>query len=194
MTVQQVFADADRALAAVVGRVPAGQWQREVPAEQRWRDAIRTLRDLVGHHARDDAWVQDVLAGRTIAAVGDAHDGDLLGADPPAAFARCVEIAVAAVGAFDDPDALVHLSYGDFPAHEYLLHATLFRGLAAYDIAVFTGTSTVLPAALASGLLALVAPRADDLRAMGVFGPQIAVAADADAQARLLALTGRDPA
>jgi hypothetical protein len=140
---QQVFADADRALATVVSRIPAEQ------QAMRWRDAIRTLRDLIGHYARDDAWVPDVLAGRTIAGVGGAHDGDLLGADPAAAFARGAERAIAAVLAFDDLDATVHLSYGDFAARDYLLHVTISRGL-----------------------LELVSPNAEGLRELGVFGPE----------------------
>jgi uncharacterized protein (TIGR03086 family) len=191
---QQVFADADRALAAVVGRIGVGHWSREVPSPMRWKDGIRTLRDLVDHHARDDAWVPDVLAGRAIAEVGDAHDGDLLGADPAVAFARVVETAVAAVQAFDDLDAVVQLSYGGFPAREYLLHVTLFRALGAHDIAVFTGTSTAMTDELAAGLLELVSPHADGLRAMGVFGPELRVPADASARDRFLGLTGRDPA
>jgi uncharacterized protein (TIGR03086 family) len=157
----------------------------------RWRDSIRTLRDLIGHYARDDAWVPDVLAGRTIAEVGDAHDGDILGADPETAFAGCAARAIAAVLAFDDLDATVHLSYGDFPARDYLLHVTLFRGLGAYDIARFA--STTVPRELACRLLELVAPHAEELRALGVFGPEVEVPAGADAQARFLGLTGRDP-
>ena len=47
-----------------------------------------TLREIIGYHAYDDAWVPDMLAGRTMAEVGaDAFKGDLLGDDPKAAFA-----------------------------------------------------------------------------------------------------------
>jgi hypothetical protein len=48
---QQIFADADRALAATAGRIGARQWEREVPSAMRWRDDIRTLRDLIGELA-----------------------------------------------------------------------------------------------------------------------------------------------
>jgi hypothetical protein len=107
---QQVFPLADRTLAALVSQIPDDQWERDVPEGMRWGDHIRSLRDLVNHHARDDAWVPDVLAGRTLAEVGDQHDGDLLGATPSANFDRLVEAAVTAVADLADLDRIVHLS------------------------------------------------------------------------------------
>jgi uncharacterized protein (TIGR03086 family) len=168
--------------------------QRAVPDSMRWGRHIHSLRDLINHHARDEAWVPDVLDGRTAEEVGARHDGDLLGSDPGGSFARLVAIGVEAVERFSDLNRVVHLSYGDFPAHEYLLHVTIFRGLGAYDIAKLTGTDSALPAEVADDLVELVAPHAEALRAMGVFGPEIELAAGASAQDRLLALTGRDPA
>jgi uncharacterized protein (TIGR03086 family) len=190
---QRAFAHAARALAAVVARIDGDEWEIEVPAELRWRDAIRTLRDLVAHHARDDAWVPEVLAGRTLEEVGDRFDGDLLGNDAARSVAGLAETAIAAVATADDLSGIVHVSYGDLTTGEYLLHTTIFRGFGAYDIARLIRVDDALPDALVRDLDALVAPRADALRALGVFGPAIAVPADASAEARLLALTGRDP-
>ena len=98
-----------------------------------------TLRQTINYHAYDDAWVPDVLAGKTMAEVGDKYDGDLLGDHPKLNFAAIVETAVLAVRGFDDLDRMVHLSYGDYPAREYLKHITSFRGLRVYDIARFIG-------------------------------------------------------
>jgi uncharacterized protein (TIGR03086 family) len=190
---QRAFSHAARALAAVVARIDGDAWELEVPAELRWRDAIRTLRDLVAHHARDDAWVPEVLAGRTLAEVGARYDGDLLGNDPARSVGGLVETAIAAVATVDDLSRIVHVSYGELTTAEYLLHTTIFRGFGAYDVAQLTGIDGALPTALVRDLDALIAPRADALRELGVFGPAIVLPAGASAELRLLALTGRAP-
>lgn len=189
----EVFVQADRALAHVVARVADDQWNRELPDTMRWASQLVTLKDLVNHHARDDAWLPDVLAGQTIEEVGDQYEGDLLGADPRAGFARWVEIAVDAVERFHDFDRTVHLSYGDFSAAEYLLHATVFRGMGLYDIAEFVGIEPQVPEETVTALYEVIAPRAQDLREMGVFGPVVEVELDAPLEDRLLGLTGRSP-
>ncbi len=135
----------------------------------------------------------DVLAGRTIEEVGDKYDGDLLGDHPKLNFASIVETAVLAVRAFDEPDRTVHLSYGDWPAREYLKHITSFRGLRTYDIAKLIGADTTLPPDLVQGLWDEIAPSAEEWRKLGVYGPAVAVAEDAPLQDRLLGLTGRRP-
>ena len=193
MNEQQVFVLAERALRAVVEQIDADQWDRIVPdAWVRHPDA--TLRDVINYHAYDDAWVPDVLAGKTAAEVGDRYAGDLLGADPRTSFAAVSDRAIAAVTGFDEPERTVHLSYGDYPAREYLTHITFFRGLRAYDLARFIGADTTLPDDLVRGLWDEIVPVAEQWRKLGVLGPEIAVAADAPAQERLLGLVGRQAA
>lgn len=187
-----VFELADRALNDVVARIGDEQWADEVPAAMRWRD-WRTLRDLVNHHARDDIWVADVLAGRTMEEVGTKYDGDLLGDDPKGSFAAIVEGAIEAVRGFDQPDKVAHLSYGDFSAKDYFLHIIIFRGMGAVDIARFIGVDVQLKPELVQGLWDLIEPEAEALREMGVFGERVPVAEDAPLEERLLALTGRAP-
>ena len=192
MIEQDVFVLADRALSDVVGQIRDDQWQLVVPAEITRKPDV-TLRRVVDYHARDDAWVPDVLAGRTMEEVGDAHDGDLLGERPRENFAALVEVAVAAVRDLDDLDRIVHLSYGDWPAREYLKHITSFRGLRVYDIARFIGADTTMPPSLVSGLWEVLSPQAEEWRRLGVYGPLVPVPEGADLQDRLLGLTGRRP-
>ena len=62
-------------------------------------DRPAAMRVGVDHYALDDAWVPDLLAGRTMDEVGrDRFDGDLLGGRPAAAVARFVDAACAAAG------------------------------------------------------------------------------------------------
>jgi uncharacterized protein (TIGR03086 family) len=193
MTEQEVFILADEALKAVVDKIRDDQWDQPVPAEMTPRRPGSTLRTVVNYHAYDDAWVPDVLAGRTKEEVGDKYDGDLLGDHPKLNFASIVESAVIAVRAFAEPERVVHLSYGDYPAREYLKHITSFRGLRAYDLARFIGADTTLPDDLVQGLWDEIAPSAEEWRQIGVYGPAVAVPADAPLQDRLLGLTGRQP-
>jgi uncharacterized protein (TIGR03086 family) len=188
----RAFAGSARALGSVVDRMADDRWSLELPEAMRWRDSLRTLSDLIAHHARDEAWVPDVLAGATAAEVGTRYDGDLLGGDPRASYAALVARSIAAVEAAPDLDRVVHVSYGELPARDYLLHITIFRGLGAYDIATLAGVDPALPDELVHDLYELIAPHADALRAMGVFGPDLQVPADAPLERRLLGLTGRD--
>ena len=135
----------------------------------------------------------ETLGGRTIEEVGGAHDGDLLGADPPAAFARLVADTDEVVRAFADLDRPVHLTYGDWPAREYLTHITYFRGARVYDLSVFLGLDTALPDDLVQGLWDELEPRAEQWRGFHVIGEPVPVPADAPLQDRWLALTGRRP-
>ncbi len=193
---QDVFVMADHALKSVIDQIRDDQWSMEMPADfaMHQQDRKVTLRDVVNYHAYDDAWVPDMLAGRTMDEVGkDAYSGDLLGEDPKGNFAALVEKACAAASALDAPDRTVHCSFGDFPAREYLWQVTGFRGLRAHDIAKVIGASTKLPDDLVQGLWEEIEPHAEEWRQIGVFGPAVEVPADASLQDRLLGLTGREP-
>jgi len=190
---KDIFILADEALKNVVDQIRDDQWDSRVPDDMSPRRPGMTLRRIVNYHAYDDAWVPDVLAGRTITEVGDKYDGDLLGDHPKLNFASFVETAVLAVRAFDDLDRTVHLSYGDYPAREYLKHITSFRGLRVYDIATFIRADTTMPDDLVQGLWDEIAPDAEQWRQMGVFGPAVEVPETAPLQDRLLGLTGRRP-
>lgn len=195
MREQELFISADRALQAVVEQIADDQWAQRMPADfQTMSEQPASLREIINYHAYDDAWVPDILAGRTMDEAGkDKYDGDLLGDNPKRSFADLVDKACAAVDGLDDPERTTHLSYGDYPAREYLSHITTFRGLRAHDIGRVTGTNPRLPDDLVAGLWEMLEPQAEEWRAMGVFGPKVDVPADAPLQDRLLGLTGRDP-
>jgi len=196
MDERDVFVLADRELLRVVGAIQDEQWGMQLPE---WfpRSATQpdiTLREVIDYHAYDDAWVPDMLAGKSMDEVGNTQfDGDLLGGDVKRSFARLVDTACAAALALDDLDRTVHTSFGDCPAREYLWQVSSFRGLRAHDIAKLLGVETALPEALVEGLWDEIAPHAEEWRAIGVYGPAVAVPADAPLQDRLLALTGREP-
>ena len=81
-----------RALAEFGGRVHAvrpDQWSCATPCVD-W-----SVRQLVNHLVSELRWVPPLLAGATVAEVGDRFDGDLLGADPVAAWDAAAAAAAA---------------------------------------------------------------------------------------------------
>jgi uncharacterized protein (TIGR03086 family) len=192
MSEADVFILAEQAFTRMVDQIRDDQWDTRIPAGMTSRQDT-TLREVINSHAYDDSWVPDTLAGKTIEEVGSKYDGDLLGADPKATWHRITERSEEAVRACDDLDRTVHLTYGDFPAREYLKHITSFRGLQAWDLAHAIGADDRLPDELVQGMWDEFAPEAEAWRGLGVFGPEVPVPADAPLQDRLLGLTGRQP-
>jgi uncharacterized protein (TIGR03086 family) len=199
LTEADVFVLADLAVNRVVQQIRPDQWSMPIPD---WfplaRAADRStydLRKIVNYLAYDEAWVPATLNGQATddhTGVPSSMDEDLLGEDPAHEFQALADKALAAAKA-TDLDRIVHLSYGDFPAREYLKHITSFRGFRAHDIAKLIGADTRLGDDLVQGMWDEFAPEIESWRAMGVFGPAVEVAPDAPLQDRLLALCGRDP-
>jgi uncharacterized protein (TIGR03086 family) len=196
MTETEVFVLADHALNAVVAQIRDDQWAMEMPPSfaRRQTDRTPTLREIITYHAYDDAWVPDMLAGKTMDEAGkENHKGDLLGDDPTGNFARIVAAACAAARELHDLERTVHCSFGDFSARAYLTQTTMFRGMRAHDIARVIGVEPNLPDDLVQGLWDEISPQAEAWREIGVFPARVAVPDDAPLMDRLLGLTGRDP-
>ena len=73
MDARELFLLSDAALRSVIDTLTPSDLELIAPAE--WsvghRSASPTLRDIVLRHAYDEAWIPDLLAGRTFAEVGD---------------------------------------------------------------------------------------------------------------------------
>jgi hypothetical protein len=192
MSETDVFIWSEKALADVIDKIRPEQWELRKPD---WfassGQGTASLREIVNYHAYDSAWVPDVLAGKTAAEVGDVFEHVKTDADVD--YRTYSQSAIAAAESLADPDRVVHLSYGDFPAREYLKHTTSFRGFRAYDIARWIGVSTRLQPELVQGMWDELAPDMDAWRKLGVYGPAVTVPDDAPLQDRLVGLAGRDP-
>jgi uncharacterized protein (TIGR03086 family) len=170
---------------ARVHAVPPDQWDRPTPCSE-W-----DVRALVNHLVVEQLWVPPLLAGKSVAAVGDRFDGDQLGTDPVAAW----DAAAATSGSsFAEPgvlDRTVHLSYGDRPARDYCREMALDLAVHGWDLARAIGGDERIDPALVELAYEHVAPMANLLTGTGVFGPPVPVPDDADLQTRLLGITGR---
>ncbi|GLW58274.1 TIGR03086 family metal-binding protein [Kitasatospora phosalacinea] len=172
----------------LVRAVPDGAWQAPTPCTD-W-----TVRQLVGHLTSEQLWVPDLLAGATVAEIGDRFDGDVLGDDPVAAWTAAADAARAAFAAPGALERTVHLSYGARRADGYAREMTVDAVVHAWDLAQGTGADPTVDPAAAEFALAELAPQADALAASGLFADPVPVPAGADAATRLLGLVGRDPA
>ncbi|MFB7848547.1 TIGR03086 family metal-binding protein [Streptomyces sp. NPDC056053] len=162
------------------------QWSASTPCTE-W-----TVRDLVTHLTAEQLWVPSLVTeGRTVAQVGDAFDGDVLGDDPVAAWDRAAAGAREAFGAPGALDRTVNLSYGDTPADAYCAQMVTDAVVHAWDLSRAIGADERLPAPLVGFARREVGPYAKDLSGSGLFAPPVGTPADADPQTELLALLGR---
>jgi uncharacterized protein (TIGR03086 family) len=168
-----------------VSEIRDGQWEAATP------DTEWNVRDLVSHVVSEDLWAPPLLAGSTIAEVGDRFDGDVLGPDPQGAWRAASAHAVDAAGAPGAMDRTVHLSFGDFPGREYALQLFADHLIHAWDLARAIGADERLDPVLVEGCATWFAALEDAYRGAGAIAARPAVPDGADAQTRLLAMFGR---
>jgi uncharacterized protein (TIGR03086 family) len=168
-------------------KVGIGDWDSPTPCSE-W-----TVRDLVRHIVGEQLWVPDLLAGKTVAEVGDKFDGDVLEDDPMHAW---TESSQAARGAWLQPGTLVtvvHLSFGDIDGAEYCWQMTTDLTVHGWDLATALGLEAGIGDELATTVLGYVEPQIDQWRGTPMFGDPVAVPDGADPQSRLVAMLGRQP-
>jgi uncharacterized protein (TIGR03086 family) len=183
--ITELHARALDATGRIVDGVAAYGWHAATPCAE-W-DA----RGLVNHLVAGNLWAAELAAGATIEGVGSRLDGDLLGDNPPAAYAASASAAAAVFrrpGALDAPCAV---SYGPVPGSVYAGHRFLDVLVHGWDLAAATGQDYELDPQLMEACQQIIEPQLDGFRSAGALAPPVAVPADASAQTRFLALLGR---
>jgi uncharacterized protein (TIGR03086 family) len=170
-----------------VHAIRADQWTAPTPCTD-W-----DVRALVNHLVVEQLWVPPLLAGQTIAEVGDRFDGDQLGDDPVGRWDTAAAAAGAAFAADGALDRAVHLSYGDRPAREYCREMVLDLAVHGWDLSRGIGADERMDPDLVATAYEHLAPIADQWQGAGIFAAPVPVPDDADLQTRLLGLTGRNP-
>jgi uncharacterized protein (TIGR03086 family) len=108
---------------------------------------------------------------------------EVLGEDPVADFEAARSETLEAYG----QDGVIERTG---PSLGIALSDQLLHG---WDLAQATGQDATMPGGLAQAAYNIIHGRFTDEQRKGVFGPEIVVPADASAQDKLLAYTGRDP-
>ena len=169
----------------VVAGIKPGQWHADTPCDG-W-----DVHALLNHLVAGNLWAAELGAGATIGGVGDRLDGDVLGADPAAAYAASAAAAAATFrrpGALDAPCAV---SYGPVPGSVYAGHRFLDVYVHGWDLAVATGQDTELDPRLMKACREVIEPQVAAFRAAGALGDEPPVPPDATDQQRFLAMLGR---
>jgi uncharacterized protein (TIGR03086 family) len=186
--VVDLYARSVDAFLAAVDQVPADAWAAPTPCSD-W-----DVRMLVNHVVGEDRWAVPLLEGRTIGEVGDALDGDLLGAAPQEA---AVAAGKGAAEAFAEPGATlrtVHLSFGDFSGEDYGWQVLVDHVVHTWDLLAAIGAERALDPGLVAATAGWWAGWEEAYRSAGAVGPRVGLPAAAAAQDQLLAAFGRDPA
>jgi uncharacterized protein (TIGR03086 family) len=180
-----LFEQASAAFGQRVATIGRDDWNHSTPCAE-W-----DVRRLVNHLVYENRWAVPLIAGQTVAQVGDQFEGDLLGADPLGSWAEAVAASRQAIAAPGVAARTVHVSFGDISGDDYVAQLVIDHTVHAWDLARSIGADEHLDPALVDFALERVGPQAEDWRAAGAFGAKVEAALGADTQAQLLALTGR---
>jgi len=178
----ELFRRAAEGFGVHVHAVGDGHWHDPTP------DTEWDVRMLVNHVTVEQLWVPPLVAGSSVADIGDRFDGDQLGDDPIAVWDAAVRASQAA---FDRLEGTVSLSSGEKPIDEYCWEMTTDALIHSWDLARGIGADETLDAELAELVYERTLPFAEQLQETGLFAPPVPVPADAPLQTKLLAIFGR---
>ena len=162
-------------------------WSRPTPCTD-W-----DVRALVNHVVGEDRWTKPLVEGKTIAEVGDAFDGDLLGEDPKASAMAAADEALTAVAERLPAGGTVHLSYGEEDIAEYISQLVGDHLIHGWDLAVATGQNRDLDSELVGEVAAWFRNREKIMRSAGAIAARPESATGGNLQADLLIGFGRNP-
>lgn len=153
-------------------------------------DSEWNVRDLVTHVVDEQRWVPHLLAGRTVAQA--ERDLEPLRQDLVAEWQL---YSLAATSAWEQTprDARVHLSYDTVTMDDYLREQVSDVAIHTWDLARAVGADEQLDPDLVEAVWSVFEPQKETLAASGLYAPPVPLPEDAPLQARLLAVTGRDP-
>ena len=151
------------------------------------------VRALVNHVVGEDRWTKPLVDGRTIADVGDAFDGDLLGEDPKPLAMAAADEAITAVAERLPAGGKVHLSYGEEEMEEYISQLVADHLIHGWDLAAATGQQRVLDPELVAAVAAWFRNREEIYRSSGAIAARPESTSSGNPQADLLIAFGRSP-
>ncbi|MFI8205497.1 TIGR03086 family metal-binding protein [Streptomyces sp. NPDC085937] len=159
----------------------------------RWNDATPctewTVRDLVNHLVAEHLWVPHLLAGETLAQVGDRYDGDVVGGDPVRAWDEAAGRSLAAWKAAD-LSGTVRFSFGEAPLTVYADQILVDLTVHEWDLARGSGQDEVLDPVAVDHSLAYARANVVRMAGLGILAPPVPTTST-DPAVQLLSLLGR---
>jgi uncharacterized protein (TIGR03086 family) len=174
--------------AAVLDQVRPDQLDLPTPCEE-W-----SVTDLLGHVVVADQIAVALLDGAD-ADQARALWGQEFGDDVIDRCRASIDEQLTRIRAVEDWGSTVHHVIGDVPASQLLQMRTGDLVLHAWDLATAIGVDAAIPEELAAQIYEGLAPMADVIGTIGMFGtgPSGTVGEEAPVTVRLLDLTGRRP-
>lgn len=148
------------------------------------------LKALVNHMIYELAWAPDLLAGKSVAEVGNKYDGDLLRDDLTGSWQDVADAALTAVRTAN-VRTIVHLSYGDYPAEHYIRELGSDILIHGWDAGQALSCSIIFDPEVARSVFTFVKPRADEFKQSGLFADPLPSRSNDSVQTKLLAFFGR---
>jgi uncharacterized protein (TIGR03086 family) len=183
--VRDLFVKASKNYENAVHQIRDDQWHLPTPCTE-W-----DVRALMQHLVNEQLWVRPLLEGMTIAEVGDRFDGDNLGNDPIAAWDAAAEDARDAVQGLKNLQSTTHLSFGDFPAQEYLDQMTFDLHIHGWDLRTGIGAETALDDELTSYLMPWAEVAMKGYEQAGATAAPPPIPNGSSEHTKILALSGR---
>lgn len=184
MNAKQLFLAALNQATAIVDKVQAEDAHRPTP------DSDWDVYKLASHMLYELCWVPAMVQGKTINEVGCVYDGDLIGNALQANWHAAAERARNAVVAAP-LDGVVNTSSGSMTVDAYLRQAGADQLIHAWDLGEGIGEQVQFDVHLTEAVNEYMLPQVKAWQKDGLFAPAVAVPKAADAQTKLLALTGR---
>lgn len=190
---RQVMRTAAAGVNDVVRRLPSDVadevWSSPTPCSD-W-----DLRALLNHLTAEHRWAPRLLAGETLADVGDDYAGDVLGEDPPAAWEQAVSRSLRAWEQVDDEPVLLQMSFVPVTRQEYAQQMVVDLVVHGWDLARAAGLPYQPAPAAVQEALDYERPRLEGGEGWpGIFGRAVPVPeGSTDLVDEVVALTGRDP-
>jgi uncharacterized protein (TIGR03086 family) len=185
MTLGESFRRSVERWAALVSATD--DWSAPTPCSE-WN-----VRQLVNHLVYEDRWIKPLMEGKTIAEVGDAFEGDLLGDAPTESALAAADEALSSVVERLPRGGKVHLSYGEEDLSEYLRQLTADHLIHGWDLAAATGQDRALDPELVAEVASWYRQAERVYRSIGAVAGRPESAIGGSPQADLLIAFGRDP-
>ena len=141
------------------------------------------VRELMNHMLETQRYFVGSARGESVSQPGQTPPTTLLGDDPVKDFKRAREETLNTYGdkdVLEKTGATLGIAFAD-----QLLHG--------WDLAKATGQDTTMPQGLAEAAYQMIHGRLTDDQRKQSFKPEVEISADAPAQDKLLAYSGRDP-
>ena len=178
----EIFIEADQMFESYFALVKDEQWNTIVPSASDW-----TVRDVVDHVIENNLATAAILNGQP------APDKEVSEADLDVAWSESAQVAELAASEVKNGSDTVEGPLGPISKQSFLRLMTIDRTIHSWDLAKAIGADTILNPEIATAAYEWAPHFAPRLFEAGEFGEPLAVAGDATAQERLLAMTGREP-